>query len=120
MPYQLEIDADTGVCIETWTGELTVNDVHASIESRHADPRFDESTPRLIDLTEAEGRLSSHEIRELAVMHQASRFRGACAFVAPRDYQYGFTKVFEAMAQGDRLVGVFRSRESALHWLSGA
>ena len=115
-----EIDLDTGIVLETWTGTLTIEQVDECIQARHAHPDYDESTPRLVDLSEARGNLSPDEIHRLAGQHGSSTYRGRCAFVAPGDLQYGLSRMFVAIVGSARPVAVFRSRERALRWLLDA
>ena len=76
MPYHIEVDLDSGVTFETWTGALTVEDVLECIETRHARADYDESTPRLVDISKAYGDLSADEVRKLADLHGSSAYRG--------------------------------------------
>ena len=71
MPYHIEIDLDSGVAFETWTGALTVEDVLECIETRHARADYDESTPRLVDISKAYGDLSAAGHRIVAVVQKA-------------------------------------------------
>jgi hypothetical protein len=117
MPYHIEVDLDSGVTFETWTGALTVEDVLECIETRHARADYDESTPRLVDISKAYGDLSADEVRKLADLHGSSAYRGKCAFVAPGDMQFGLSRLFEGTAGRARPVAVFRSKDDALDWL---
>lgn len=118
MPFDFEIEA--GVALERWTGQLTFEAVLECVTERRADPHYLETTPRLVDLSDASGDLSSDEIRALACLHGESDYRGPCAFVAPRDFQFALGRMFVSLVGNRRPVAVFRSRESALEWLSSA
>lgn len=118
MPYELEIEACLGVVIETWTGQLTLKHVAECIQERRAHPDYHESTPRLVDLSAAHGDLSADEIAKLAEAHASSPYSGRCAFVAPRDIQYGLSRMFEMLVGDRRTVAIFRSKTEAMRWLS--
>ena len=51
MAYEFSMDADTGVLIEKWTGPLDMEQVYESIRERRAGGDYDESTPRIVDLS---------------------------------------------------------------------
>lgn len=118
MPYTLNYDSHLRVMFETWTGEVTLDDVMASIERRRALAEYTPVTPRLMDLSGATGLIPTEIMQKLAAIHRSSEYRGRCAIVARSDVQFGYSRMFRAMLGESRELEIFRTRRDALGWLS--
>lgn len=120
MPITYEIDPTKGVVLSSWTGTITDEEVLDFGRQLYRDERFDPAYRNLADLTGMDGsRLTSRAIRSLSA---ANRFSSTArrAFVVGNELAFGFTRMYQAEAEFNR-VGmpvVFRDKAKALDWLN--
>jgi len=101
-------------------GEVSGEEMRASIEALHADPLYHSELGRLIDVRQITSLPASDELREFARLALAggARRRTRRAVLVDSDVANGLARMLEAYsAEGPTEYRPFRSHEHALQWL---
>jgi hypothetical protein len=118
------IDAAAGVITHTVVGDLGIDDVQQAFALRTTLPDFKPGMRVLWDLCQANAsRLSTDEIRQIAQRNKSQVKKAGVgykvAFVAPRDIEYGLSRMFEMFSDETPVqIRVFRTTDEARRWLS--
>lgn len=117
------IDAAAGIVTHKVTGDLLFEDVRQAYAIRTGHPEFRPEMGILWDLSEANAsRMTSSDIRRIAGLNKArlkkNGVRYKAAFIAPRDIEYGLSRMYEMFADASLVENrVFRTHEEARRWL---
>lgn len=113
--------SDTDLTIFYVEGELTFDEIW---NQTHVFFTESPSKYALWDFTSGtSAKISSHEIKLLAGKSSSIVAKiegGRCAIVAPKDIDYGLSRVFQAFSEFKNFlleVKIFRDRETAQKWL---
>ena len=124
MPINMERAVAEDLTIFTGEGELSSEEIVSSVESLYEGP--DPTGKTIWDLREAKlNRIPSSEVEQIARSIQKylrDRNDDKVAFVVRADVDYGIVRMYQAYAGLARIpvnMGVFRSLDEALEWLSG-
>lgn len=120
MPLTYRVDKDTHIVRSQGSGHLTVDDLLEYFTASRADPDFDPSMHRLMDLRGVTHLPPSADIRSLAtfVRTKAPTDTARMAILAPSDLAYGVAMMFKAfVGYGERLL-VVRDEAEANAWLA--
>ncbi len=124
MTVQTTIDVAAGIVIHKVTGDLLLEDVQQAFAMRAGHPEFRPDMGVLWDLSEANAsRMTSNDIRTIAGQNKArlkkKGVRYRVAFLAPRDIEYGLSRMYEMFADASLVENrVFRTPEEARQWLT--
>ena len=123
MPLTYRVDTTQQIVRSHGSGALSTDDLLAYFAESRADPAFDPSMHRLMDLREVTALPSSEEIRSLAnfARNKAPVVETArMAIIAPGDLAFGVSMMFKAfVGYGERLI-VVRDEQEAMDWLTRA
>jgi SpoIIAA-like len=120
MPFQI---AREGSLIRiTYTGLVTSDDVEAmTAQLLVLEQEISGPSQRLSDFTAVDGTaITASDVRRLSQRRAARRFDAPVksAFVAPRDAEFGYARMFEMLNGNPSItVRVFRSESDAMAWL---
>jgi len=122
MPISYSIDADRGVILEAWQGDVTAADLRRYWQGYLADPRVMETRRTLVDLREARIAFSGAELLDLVcdVVKPALAGRGwTTAIVVARAgaVQFGVSKQYQVFAEAYSRDAIFDDYDAALRWL---
>ena len=117
------IDRTAGLVIHTATGELTLDEITEAFEARLKHRDFRPGMNVLWDYRRATiSSLSTQDVQQLVAFNQriaSARGGGLSAIVAPKDVDYGISRMFQIHSQDlPWHTMVFRNLESALEWFS--
>lgn len=110
------IDVLAGRINEKWTGRVTLGDIAECLEHQQSHPDFSLELDGFVDLSDAMPDLTFPETQGVAARHP---FTGRWAFLAPADAAFGTIRMYIGAVSERRSVGVFRTRDEAMAWLSG-
>jgi hypothetical protein len=120
MPLTYRVDKDSHIVRSQGSGALSVEDLLQYFAASRADPEFDPSMHRLMDLREVTHLPSSADIRSLAtfVRTKAPTETARMAILASSDLAFGVSMMFKAfVGYGARLL-VVRDEAEATAWLA--
>jgi hypothetical protein len=120
MPLSYRVDKTQQMVRSFGSGVLSVNDLLQYFAATRADPDFDPSMHRLMDLRDVTQLPSSEDIRALALFArtQPPDDSARMAILASSDLAFGVSMMFKAfVGYGDRLV-VVRDEAEAIEWLA--
>lgn len=123
MPIETEVVADAGRVIFTVRGGFTSAEFAAAVDEAAAKPGWRPAMDALFDISEGAGdQLSPQALKQMArFMWRNTARLGAgyrVAVVAPRDVDYGLTRMFQAYMDGPPFdLKIFRDRSAAEAWL---
>lgn len=119
MPLTFQVDKESGIIRSNGTGSLTMDDLMVYFVETRADPDFDPSMHRVMDLREVTQLPSSEDIR-LAASFARTRApvdTARMAIIASSDLAFGVSMMFKAfVGYGERLI-VVRDEGEAMDWL---
>ena len=120
MPIELEIDQSASLTTFVVTGELRMDELRSALTEVYQSESF--SMKSLFDLRAGEAStLTSAEIREMVPLIEERRThpgQARWAVVAPRDVEFGMSRMFEVFAEKiPSDMRVFRDIEAAKRWL---
>ena len=122
MPLTYRVDKKYRIVRSHGTDVLSVADILEYFEASRADPDYEESMHRLMDLRDVSQLPSSEDIRSLAVFARtkAPVESARMAILAPSDLAFGVSMMFKAfVGYGERLI-VVRDESEAMNWLTSA
>ena len=120
MPLTFQVDKASNILRSYGTGVLTMDDLLKYFAESRADPSYDPSMDRMMDLREVTQLPSSVEIRSLATFARtkAPVEKARMAIIASSDLAFGVSMMFKAfVGYGERLV-VVRDEAEARDWLT--
>ena len=119
MPLSFHVDTQERILRSRGSGVLTTADLLGYFAETRADPNYDPSMHRVMDLREVTQLPSSEDIRSLAALARSKApFDSArMAIIATSDLAFGVSMMFKAfVGYGERLV-VVRDEREAMDWL---
>lgn len=119
MPLTFQVDQAQGVIRSRGTGVLTMADLLTYFSDTRADPDYESSLHRVMDLREVTQLPSSEEIRSLATFARtkAPVETARMAIIASSDLAFGVSMMFKGfVGYGERLL-VVRDEEEAMAWV---
>jgi len=121
MPYQVEVLPEY-IHIRL-SGRVTSGELADCLaEITELESTMEHFANRLTDLTDLEAeKLDVRSLEATAELRKSKTFPNPykSAIVAPRDIQYGFSRMYEMLSQNESItMRVFREKASALDWLS--
>jgi hypothetical protein len=120
MPLTYRVDKDSHIVRSQGSGALSVEDLLQYFAASRADPEFEPSMHRLMDLREVTQLPSSADVRSLAtfVRTKAPTETARMAILASSDLAFGVSMMFKAfVGYGERLL-VVRDEAEATAWLA--
>jgi len=120
MPLTFQVDKGTGILRSNGSGVLTTADLLTYFAETRADPDFEPSMHRLMDLRDVTQLPSSDDIRSLAAFARtkAPVETARMAIIASSDLAFGVSMMFKAfVGYGERLI-VVRDEAEAVDWLA--
>jgi hypothetical protein len=115
-----EVDKARGVIRSTGSGALTMDDLLTYFAESRADPDYEPSMHRVMDLRGVTQLPSSDDIRSLATFARtkAPLEEARMAIIAASDLAFGVSMMFKAfVGYGERLI-VVRDEREAMAWLT--
>jgi len=115
------IDADLGVIVETWQGDVTAADLRRYWEGYLADPAVMALRRTLVDLRRARILFSGAELSDLVwdlVKPALAGREWTTAIVVARAVQFGVSKQYQALAAAYSRDAIFEDYDEALRWLA--
>jgi hypothetical protein len=119
MPLTFQVDTDEGILRSRGSGVLTVADLLGYFADTRADPNYEASMHRVMDLRDVTQLPSSDDIRSLAAFARtkAPVETARMAIIASSDLAFGVSMMFKAfVGYGERLL-VVRDEHEAVEWL---
>ena len=120
MPLTFQVDRENRIVRSRGTGELTTADLLEYFTNTRADPNYEESMGRIMDLREVTQLPSSEDVRSLAAFarSKAPVPDARMAIIAPSDLAFGVSMMFKAfVGYGERLL-VVRDEQEAMAWVT--
>ena len=120
MPLTFHVDRSDGVIRSRGTGALTMADLLEYFAGSRADPDYEASMHRVMDLREVTQLPSSDDIRSLATFARtkAPMDTARMAIIASSDLAFGVSMMFKGfVGYGERLI-VVRDETEAMLWLT--
>ena len=120
MPLSFQVDTRERIIRSRGSGVLTVEDLLDYFADSRADPDYEPSMHRVMDLREVTQLPSSEDIRSLATFarSRAPLETARMAIIASSDLAFGVSMMFKAfVGYGERLV-VVRDEKEAKDWLT--
>jgi hypothetical protein len=124
MAIETRIDRSADIRIHTASGELTFDELRATLQALYSSPDFRPEQHVLWDLREAVlTRFSLAEVRDIADLvaeHRGTADPARAALVVSRDVDYGMARMFEQVLAGgsETNVRVFRDLQEAMAWIT--
>jgi hypothetical protein len=123
VPITYSIDADLGVILERWQGDVTAADLRRYWEGFLADPQVMALRRTLVDLREARILFSGPELSDLVwdVVKPALGGLGwttAIVVGRARAVQFGVSKQYQVFAQAYSRDAIFEDYDEARRWLA--
>lgn len=124
MPITTHIDSETGDRTHTATGNLTVENVQATLSEVYTRPDFRSDAAALWDLREATGDFPTEDVRHLVdfvTKLVGDGDQGKVAIVVSSDLGFGMSRMYETILGGQtrKPMKVFRDLDDAQSWLTG-
>ena len=119
MPLTFEVDRSQGVVRSHGSGKLTSADLLQYFADTRADPDYEPTMHRVMDLRDVTQLPSSDEIRSLATFARtkAPVETARMAIIASSDLAFGVSMMFKGfVGYGERLI-VVRDESEAMAWL---
>lgn len=124
MPVVYHIDTDRKFIHTRCLGNVTLAEVLDHFPALVHDPACPDRLDVLLDLSEVTSVPERHQLRQVSYKIGSISDRvqfGACAIVAPTDFLFGLSRMFEAFAEKwFRQIKVFRGIADAEAWLKSA
>jgi hypothetical protein len=120
MPLTFEVDTQRRIIRSRGTGALTTADLLQYFADTRADPDYDDSMHRVMDLRDVTKLPSSDDIRWLAAFARtkAPVETARMAIIASSDLAFGVSMMFKAfVGYGEQLI-VVRDEAEAMAWLT--
>jgi len=120
MPITYSIDHKLGIVRETWTGEITVDDVRAAWTHYLTDPEILALRATLADVRGASFKFSAWDVRRLIQTLVDPMLRGRdwiTAIVLSGPSQLDMTRHYQELAEHYSRDAIFFSEGEALQWL---
>ncbi len=119
MGYSFSFDVDNRIVYIKRYGTIEVSELFKSVKELLSRDEFKHIDMIMTDMSEADfSRLSAHDIKRLGeyVKNSVKNKRLHVALIAPSDFVFGLSRMFEMFTDIDTLM-VFRNREEAANWL---
>jgi hypothetical protein len=120
MPITYSIDADRGLIVEAWQGDITAADLRRYWQAYLADPRVMALRRTLADLRQARILFTGAELFDLVcdvVKPALAGQRWTTAIVVARAVQFGVSKQYQVFAEAYSRDAIFDDYDTALRWL---
>jgi hypothetical protein len=120
MPLTFHVDRTEGIIRSHGSGALTLADLLKYYAETRADPDYDPSMHRVMDLREVAQLPSSDDIRSMATLARtkAPIDSARMAIIASSDLAFGVSMMFKGFVGfGERLI-VVRDEAEAMEWLT--
>lgn len=121
MEYQLAWDADNGHAVVELRGTLLPSDLTRMVGELWADAAYAAASHAIWDFSDCETHYHFDDIFNLFRFvreHKESRGPTTVAVVAPRDLEFGMTRMYATLSESlVPRVRVFRSRAEARAWI---
>jgi hypothetical protein len=120
MALTFQVDKAQGVVRSHGTGVLTMDDLLKYFADSRADPDFDPSMHRVMDLRDVTQLPSSDDIRSLATFARtrAPVDTARMAIITSSDLAFGVSMMFKAfVGYGERLI-IVQDNDEAMEWLT--
>src|SRR3954471_13826821 len=120
MPLTFEVDKSQGVLRSHGSGTLTMADLLQYFAETRADPDYEPTMHRVMDLRDVSQLPSSDDIRSLATFARtkAPVESARMAIIALSDLAFGVSMMFKGfVGYGERLI-VVRNESEAIDWLT--
>jgi hypothetical protein len=120
MPLTFQVDLENRIVRSRGSGELTSADLLDYFTNTRADPDYDDSMSRVMDLRDVTQLPSSDDVRSLAAFarSKAPVPDARMAIIASSDLAFGVSMMFKAfVGYGERLL-VVRDEREAMAWVT--
>ena len=120
MPITYSIDDAVGIIRETWTGDVSAEDLGNYWRHYLADPRVLGLRITLVDLRHANPTFSGSQLRDLIVRIVDPILKGRdwrTAIVVDTSSQFGISRQYQVFADHYSRDAIFHDLESAQAWL---
>jgi len=120
MPLTWMIDHQARMVVATGTGILRLEDFDAAMDELARPATL--SYRKLVDLTHCSSSLGTADMLDLSARirgYSSMSALGALAIVTASDENYRQARLFEALDDTDRLIGIFKDTAAARDWLDG-
>lgn len=121
MPISYSIDAQLGIIVETWVGDVSAGDLAEYWRSYLADPEVLALRRTLVDLRQAHPTFNGRELSALISSIVDPVLQGRdwkTAIVVDKPVQYGISRQYHAFAEHYSHDAIFGDPASALEWLT--
>lgn len=123
MPIAYAIDQENQVVRTTWTGEVTADDLVSHWEELFADPQALALGRSVVDLRDAELKITGAELDQLLSTVAPRLLQGRrwkTAVLANKPAQYGSGRQFEVLSEAVSRSATFHDYDEAVRWLVGS
>jgi hypothetical protein len=123
MPVSYEIFKEMKLIVSHQTGHTDDDEIMRVYKAMYADPDFDPSYDKLIDLREADSRGRDPDVLEIMAHFADEKYseiqtKPKVAIIAPKDLTFGFGRMYDGMsAKTGEDLQVFRTAADACNWL---
>ena len=121
MPFTFEIDANSELIRETWTGQVDIAQIKDSCAKEWAHPNYRPGIPIISDFRQATSAVESRELMQFAIWFGDKDPPRKHAIVVGREVGFGFARMFSLMSDATRdsgsLTQAFYSYSEAEEWL---
>ena len=120
MAITYDVDASKGVVFEYWSGEISARDIAEHLTRLLSDPQALACARSLVDVSEAEPRLTDVELRHLVDTIAIPRLKDkgwTSAILVQKPVQFGMARQFQIFAEVYSKDAIFTDEKAARAWL---
>jgi len=121
MPISYSIDAQLGIIVETWVGDVSASDLAEYWKNYLANPEVLALRRTLVDLRQANPTFTGRELSALISSIVDPILQGRdwkTAIVVEKPVQFGVSRQYHAFAEHYSRDAIFSDPASALKWLT--
>lgn len=121
MPISYSIDAQLGIILETWVGDVSASDLAEYWRHYLADPEVLSLRRTLVDLRQANPTFTGRELADLISGIVDPILQGRdwkTAIIIDKPIQFGISRQYHAFAEHYSRDAIFSDPAAALQWLT--
>lgn len=121
MPISYSIDAQLGIIVETWIGDVSASELAEYWRNYLADPKVLSLRRTLVDLRQANPNFTGKELSALIASIIDPILQGRdwkTAIIVDKPVQFGISRQYHAFAEHYSLDAIFSDPALALEWLT--
>ena len=121
MPFTFVIDKHLNAIRETWTGNVTLQDLKESSQEEWSHPDYQKHLHMICDFRQATVSMSMGEVWTFVNWFGQNESLSKHAIVVTREVGYGLARMFSSISEGTKQhsdsLRIFQSYEEAEKWI---